>query len=159
MSDLPPGQEYKGPSGIARESTWLTNEDIPHDKDTIVKIAAVVMRRNVTMQGGRPKAVALSLRFVGKQRELMLNATNRKTLAAICESNECAMWFGKRIALFVEQDVRRPDGSRGPAVRIRAKRLPDDEQPAKVAPKDGDAPADPIDAEFHRHVERMEGGQ
>lgn len=123
MSTIPEGDIYKGPSGIARESNWLTNEDIPHDRDSVVTIETVIIRRNVQMQGGRPKNIALSLKFVGKSRELMLNATNRKTLAALFESNQCEAWFGKRVALFVEQDVRRPDGTRGPAVRIRAKRI------------------------------------
>lgn len=123
MSDVPAGQAYKGPSGIARESTWLTNEDIPHDRDSIVQIEAVVRRDNLTMEKGRTKAVALSLRFVGRKRELLLNATNRKTLAALFGTNECGAWFGQWVALFVEQDVRKPDGTRGPAVRIRAKRV------------------------------------
>lgn len=123
MSTIPEGDIYKGPSGIARESTWLTSEDLPHDRDTIATIESVIRRNNVAMQGGRTKPVALSLRFVGRVRELMLNATNRKTLAALFESNQCEAWFGKRVALFVEQDVRRPDGTRGPAVRIRAKRI------------------------------------
>lgn len=123
MKDVPQGTPYKGPSGIARESTWLTNEDIPHDKDTAVQIEAVVRRDNLTMEGGRAKKVALSLRFVGRSRELLLNATNRKTLAALFNSTDTGSWFGKWVALFVEQDVRRPDGTRGPAVRIRAKRI------------------------------------
>ena len=123
MSEVPQGAEYRGPSGIARESVWLCSEDLPHDRDTEVGIESVIIRRNVQMQGGRPKSIALSLKFVGKSRELMLNATNRKTLAALFESNQCEAWFGKRVALFVEQDVRRPDGTRGPAVRIRAKRI------------------------------------
>lgn len=122
-TEVPSGTEYRGPSGIARESQWLTNEDLPHDKESIVTIQSVVLRRNLTMQGGRPKNVALSLKFVGKERELLLNATNRKTLAALFGTNDCAEWFSKRIALYVEQDVRRPDGTKGPAVRIRAKRI------------------------------------
>lgn len=130
-ADVPAGQDYKGPSGIARDSNWLTNEDIPHDRDTVVTIESVVLRRNLKMQGGRPKDVALSLKFVGKGRELMLNATNRKTLAALFSSNECAQWYQRKIALYVEQDVRRPDGTRGPAVRIRAKRIEQGDSPAK----------------------------
>ena len=39
---------------------------------------------------------------------------------------------GKRVLLYVEQDVRRPDGTRGPAVRIRAKRV--DQAPAAREP-------------------------
>lgn len=124
-NDVPNGVDYRGPSGIARDSLWLTNEDVPHDRDTVVQIEAVVLRKGVKFQGGRTKANNLSLRFVGKSRELALNATNRKTLAALFQSNNTAEWFGKRIALYVEQGVRRPDGTTGPAVRIRAKRIVD----------------------------------
>ena len=123
MTEVPIGTEYRGPSGIARDSTWLTNEDLPHASDTVVTIEGVYLRRELTMQGGRPKKNALSLKFTGKARELLLNATNRKTLAMLFGTNDTSAWFGKRVALFVEQDVRRPDGTRGPAVRIRPKRI------------------------------------
>lgn len=145
-SDVPAGEVYKGPSGIARDSTWLTNEDLPHDRDTVVTIEVVRLRRNLTMQGGRAKPIGLSLKFVGKSRELLLNATNRKTLAALFDTNECGAWFGKQIALFVEQDVRRPDGTKGPAVRIRAKRIA--QQPA--AAQAAQSASDPIDNDFER---------
>jgi len=134
MSEVPAGNEYRGPMRVASESIWLTNEDLPHDRDTPVTIATVVRRDNVTMQEGRKKAVAISLRFVGKQRELMLNATNRKTLALLFESTNCADWFGKRILLHVVQGVRRPDGTVGPAVRIRPRRVDDPAAPAKTQP-------------------------
>ncbi len=122
MPDVPPGENYKGPCGIARESTWLTSEDLPADRDVVVTIEAVVMRKKLVMQGGREKAVGLSLKFVGRSRELLTNATNRRTLSALY-GNNTGEWYGKAIALYVEQDVRRPDGTRGPAVRIRAKRV------------------------------------
>ena len=144
-NEVPAGESYKGPSGIARDSNWLTNEDLPHDRDTVVTIEVVRLRRNLTMQGGRPKPIGLSLKFVGKSRELLLNATNRKTLAALFDTNECGAWFGKQIALFVEQDVRRPDGTKGPAVRIRAKRITTPPATAQAAPT-----TDPIDQDFER---------
>ena len=121
-NEIPAGEVYKGPCGIGRESPWLTNEDLPHDKDVTVKIESVRLRRNLAMQGGRDKKVALSLKFEGKDRELMLNATNRKVLAALYGA-ATGEWFGKSCILYVEQDVRRPDGTRGPAVRIRAKHV------------------------------------
>lgn len=151
MSDTPPGEVYKGPSGIARDSQWLSNEDIPHDRDTVVEIECVTIRRNLQMQGGRPKSIALSLKFKGKQRELMLNATNRKTLAALFGTNECAQWFGRKIILYVQQDIRRPDGTVGPAVRIRAK-LPKDAPAQTEATKD-----DGIDSEFERAAREAAG--
>jgi hypothetical protein len=120
MPETPPGEIYRGPPGIARESTWLTGEDLPHDKDVTLTIENVRIRRNLEMQGGRPKKVALSLQFTGKERELMLNATNRKVLMALYGAST-GDWFGKRVIVHVEQDVRRPDGTRGPAVRIRAR--------------------------------------
>jgi hypothetical protein len=132
LKDVPQGTPYKGPSGIARESTWLTNEDLPHDRDTPVQIEAVLRRNNLTMEGGREKKVALSLRFVGRQRELLLNATNRKMLTALFDSTDTGKWFGQWVALFVEQGVRKPDGTKGPAVRIRAKRI---QPPTKGAPQ------------------------
>lgn len=142
MSDTPAGEVYKGPPGIARDSTWLTNEDLPHDADTVVTIEAILIRRNLKMQGGRDKPVGLSAKFVGKQRELLLNATNRKVLAALYGPNT-GDWFGRRVALFVEQDVRRPDGSRGPAVRIRAKRFETPVGGAKPAEPPKDATREP----------------
>ena len=120
MPDTPAGEVYRGPPGIARESVWLTSEDLPHDRDVVLTIETVRVRRNIEMQGGRPKKVALSLAFAGKERELMLNATNRKVLTAL-HGASTGDWFNKRCILYVEQDVRRPDGTRGPAVRIRAK--------------------------------------
>jgi hypothetical protein len=146
--DVPKGVDYKGPSGIARDSIWLTSEDLPHDRDTLVTIEAVVRRNNVTFQGGRKKLVMLSLKFVGKTRELGLNATNRKTLMALFHSNECAAWYGKRIKLFIQQGVRKPpDNTEGPAVRIRAERIPDQAEPAAPVdnPLETDAPA-PFDS-------------
>lgn len=140
MPDMPAGDVYKGPCGIGRESPWLTNEDIPHDRDVTVTIENVVLHPRLTMQGGRDKTNALSIGFVGKERRLLLNATNRKALAALFGANT-ADWFGKRVILHVEPDVRRPDGTKGPAVRIRAKRV-DQERPAAVgaaAPREAGA--------------------
>jgi hypothetical protein len=128
-SDTPPGKPYKGPSGVARDSVWMTNEDLPHDKDVTLVIESVVRRDNVKFQGGRAKEIMLSLKFQGVQRELGLNATNRKVLCALYGSR-CADWFGKAVKLFVQQDVRRPDGSTGPAVRLRAQRV--DPPPSKA---------------------------
>ena len=74
MVDIPNGEVYKGPCGIGRDSPWLTNEDLPHDRDVTATIESVVLRKNLKMQGGRDKPVGLSLKFVGRNRELLLNA-------------------------------------------------------------------------------------
>lgn len=120
--ETPPGKVYEGPSGVARDSVWLTNEDLPHDRDTTLKIEAVVRRDNVKFQGGRAKPIMLSLRFEKVRRELGLNATNRKVLNALFGSR-CKDWVGHKVTLFVQQDVGYPNGTTGPAVRIRARRV------------------------------------
>lgn len=119
----PPGREWTGSHKVAKDSRWLCAEDLPADRDVQVEIEKVLRRDNLVMQEGRPMKVALSLKFRGKQKELILNATNRKTLAALFNSQDCGEWFGKRIALFVKQGVRYPDGTKGPAIRIRAQRI------------------------------------
>jgi hypothetical protein len=89
----------------------------------------------VKFQGGRTKKVYLSLKFAGRVRELGLNATNRKVLAMLAGSTNTASWFGMTVALFVEQNVRYPDGTSGPAVRIRAKRIEQSKAPAGAPPE------------------------
>lgn len=160
--------EYTGSTGAMRDSLWLTNEDIPHDKDTTVTIEKINLRRGYKFKGSKGAKDTYSLVFVGKKRELRVNATIRKTLNALTGSTVASAWKGMTIALFVQQDVGRPDGTIGPAVRVRAKRLPQGAgstnaakaatAPAKAEiaePATGQAEHDPIDAEFERHAEHQ----
>jgi len=114
-----------------RESVWLTNEDIPHDRDVIVTIEKVHERRNVVFQGGRKVPRCFSLKFVGKDRELKVNAGHRKILNELTGKGDAGAWKGLGVYLWVEQNVRRGDGTSGPAVRIRAKRPPVKDAPAE----------------------------
>ena len=143
MSDVPPPKEYLGPSGVIRNSIWLTSEDIPNDKDTPVTIEKVNMRRQVKFAGGRARDVAVSLKFVGKDRELLVNATAKKVLNALANSNLCGAWKGMNILLYVDPNIRRADGTSGPAIRLRARKAPQGPPPAVQAEApsstDGDA--------------------
>lgn len=125
-SDTPPGQDYKGPSGISRDSTWLNNEDLPHDRDVEVTIEKVLIRPKVTFGGGRSKDNVISLKLVGKKRELGITAAcNRNTLNKLFGS-ACGGWWGKKILLYVDPDAQAIGGGTGPAVRIRARRVEED---------------------------------
>lgn len=125
MTELDKGEIYKGPSGALKDSRWLTAEDLPTDRDTVVQIEAVVRRKNVEFArpGGKvdKKDIFGSLRFVGKSKELGLNTTNRRTLDALFSSN-CEAWYGKKVALYVDDNVN-SFGHIVSAVRIRAKRV------------------------------------
>jgi hypothetical protein len=109
---------YRGPSGIARESLWLTAEDLTEGTDTILTVEDVIARKDVVYQGGRKKPMALTLKFKGRQRELALNATNRKRMNVLF-GYETAGWVGKTIALFVDPNVLMA-GETVRAVRIRS---------------------------------------
>lgn len=108
---------YRGPSGIARESNWLTFEDLPEGRDVVVEIEEVLERRGVVFQGGRKKPIVLALKFKGKDRELGLNSTNRKRLNKLF-GYMTGNWVGKRITLYVDPHVQMA-GEEVSAVRIR----------------------------------------
>lgn len=115
------GEVYKGPCGVLKDSNWLSAETIPHDRDTLVQIDAVIRRRMVKFQKGDVRKGFGSLRFKGKEKELGLNATNIRILKALF-GPDTGEWFGKWIALYVDQNVE-AFGQIVPAVRIRAKRV------------------------------------
>lgn len=98
--ERPEGESYEGPSGIGRDSMWLTAEDLIEDKDITVTIENVIKYAKVTFQGGRTRLNLLSLKFVAKERELGLNATNRKALNKMF-GNLAKGWVGQKITLYV----------------------------------------------------------
>lgn len=119
MNDkLEAGEVYRGPCGVLKDTNWLTAETLPTDKDTIVEIEAVLRRKVVKFKNEEKKGYG-SLRFKGKEKELGLNATHIRVLAALYGTDTSA-WFGKKIALYVDPDVN-AFGKIVSAVRIRAK--------------------------------------
>lgn len=129
MMKLDDGEVYKGPCGILKDSNWLTAESLPTDKDTIVQIKDVVRRKTVTFKN-ETKTGYGSLRFVGRDKELGLNATHLRVLSALFGKN-CADWFGQWIALYVDPQVS-AFGQIVSAVRIRAKRVDPKAQKQRV---------------------------
>jgi hypothetical protein len=115
---LEQGEVYRGPCGVLKDSNWLSAETIPHDRDTVVTIEAVVRRREVKFKD-ETKVGYGSLRFAGKDKELGLNATLILTLRTMFGPNT-GDWFGKQVALYVDPDVK-AFGRIVPAVRIRSK--------------------------------------
>lgn len=121
---LEAGEHYKGPCGLLKDSNWLTAETLPTDKDTPVQIEAVIRRKSVEFnRGGKAekKGNYGSLKFAHKDRELGLNATNIRVLAALFGPDTSA-WYGKWIALYVDPNVN-AFGQIVSAVRIRAKKI------------------------------------
>jgi hypothetical protein len=130
---LEKGEIYKGPAGILKDSDWLSAETIPADRDTVLQIEAVIRRSVVKFKNETKKGYG-SLKFVGKDRQLGLNATNIRILCALFGSDTSA-WFGQHIALYVDPAVS-AFGQIVSAVRIRAKKI---DAPAKHAPREREA--------------------
>jgi hypothetical protein len=98
--EAPRSKTYDGPSGIGRDSLWLTSEDLVEGKDAKVEIESVQLYQEVTFEGGRKKLNVLGLKFKGKDRVLLLNATNRKKLNKSF-GNITRAWKGQEITLYV----------------------------------------------------------
>lgn len=124
---LEKGEVYRGPCGVLKDSNWLSAETLPQDRGTIVQIESVVRRREVKFKNETKKGYG-SLRFVGRDRELGLNATHIAVLSRLF-GPETGEWFGKWVELYVDHNVS-AFGKTVSAVRIRARKV---EPPAKGA--------------------------
>lgn len=132
---LEPGQAYRGPAGLLKDSAWLSAETLPTDRDTILQIEAVVRRAEVKFKSETKKGYG-SLKFTGRDRQLGLNATNIRVLCALFGSNT-GDWFGKWVALYVDPNVN-AFGQIVSAVRIRAKKVDPPSKNAQPEPERDD---------------------
>lgn len=100
---------FEGRSSEMRApSPWLASEDLLDCGDVTVTIEKVMLHPDATFDDGRKQKV-YSLRFEGKDKEMVLNATNRKTLVARF-GTKVKDWAGKEITLYVDTRVRKPGG-------------------------------------------------
>lgn len=132
---LEAGEAYKGPCGILKDSQWLSAETIPADRDTVLQIEKVVRRKSVKFKNETKHGYG-SLKFVGRERELGLNATHLRVLAALFGS-DTGKWYGQWIALYVDPAVS-AFGQIVSAVRIRAKKV---DAPRKGQPTTPEPPS------------------
>ncbi len=105
MNNKPRGKPYTGSSGAMRESPWLAAEDLAAAGDVKVEIEGVFQYESVEFEAGRKKANVFTVKFKGKQKELCLNSTNRRTLYRLYGS-DTKEWTGKSVTLYVDPNVR-----------------------------------------------------
>ena len=99
--------------------------DLPHDATvTIAKVEAKKIR-NKSNANTKP-----ILHFVGKEKELVCNKTNGKTIAAMY-GTDVEKWIGKRITMYATTTTFGPDTV--DCIRVRP-----------GIPQGKDSPADPI---------------
>jgi hypothetical protein len=100
------------------DTPWLAAEDllgIPGN-EAKVTISGVFEHTNVEFEQGRTKPKAFAVAFVGKQKQLVLNSTNRKTLVKMYGANVLE-WKNKPCTLFVSETKLKKEMV--PCIRIK----------------------------------------
>lgn len=109
---------YEGRTAAMRTSQWLASEDLDGLGEVEVTIEAVYLHKDAVMQDGRKQPKLFAVKFSGKERQLVLNATNRKTLAGKFGTDTKA-WKGQNVLLYVKDGVRNPAGGTTKGIRIK----------------------------------------
>lgn len=103
-------------------SKFLASEDFIGLGEVELTISGVFENDNEVMQDGKKKDF-FSIGFNGKPKRMVLNATNRKTLAAAFGA-KVTDWIGKKCKIYVKDGVRNPAGGES-VCGLRLKAAPD----------------------------------
>lgn len=109
---------FTGLSGALRTSPWLASEDLIGLGDVPAEIEEVLLYDEVVFDGGRKEKNVPTVRFKGKQKQLVLRTSaNRKTLVRLFGS-DTRQWIGKTVRLFHDPTVKMAGKAVG-GIRIR----------------------------------------
>lgn len=150
------GQPYEGPASAMKDSDWLSVEDMQASgrQHVDLTIERVLLHKNVQFEGGRREARKYSLAFKGAEKQLLLNATNRKRLIAMYGGNT-KDWKGKKVRLHLEED-KLPAGGRGPCTRIVQMKF--DQQPPPQQQQRQPEPEPDPPAQEQQPIDGMDDG-
>jgi hypothetical protein len=104
--------EYKGKVSGMKSSPWLASEDLLGISPQQVTIAGVYQHEDVPMDGGRKEKLLFAIAFERIQKQMILNATNRKALSRQFGA-DTKNWIGKQVMLTVQDGIRKPGGRAG----------------------------------------------
>ena len=111
-------------SQMKASSAFLASEDLLGLGEMEVIIEGVFEHNGETMQDGKKKDF-FSIGFAKTPKKMVLNATNRKVLAA-CFGADTKNWINKKVSLFVKDGIRNPAGGETVCgLRIKAKPDPE----------------------------------
>jgi hypothetical protein len=114
----PEGVSFTGLSGALRESPWLASEDLMGLGDVQCEIEDVLLYKEVKFEAGRAENNVPALRFKGRSKKLVLNATNRRACVAMFGART-QDWRGKTVTIHVDMNCKQVGGGRGPGLRIK----------------------------------------
>ena len=109
--------EFDGRCAVMRKSPWLASEDIDGLGDVPATISHVFRYDNVEFEAGRKEKAVFAIAFDGKDRQLVLNGVNRRTLRDAFGAT-VSDWKGKKIKLYVDNKVRMM-GKQTKGIRIK----------------------------------------
>jgi len=95
-------------SQMKTTSKFLASEDFIGLGEVEVTISGLYENQDEVMQDGKKKSFH-SIGFNDKPKRMVLNATNRKTLAAAFGADTKA-WIGKKVSVYVKDGIRNPGG-------------------------------------------------
>jgi hypothetical protein len=117
---------YTGKVSGMKTSPWLASEDLLGIGSASVEIEAVNKNEDVAMDAGRIEKLLFSLAFKGLPKQMILNATNRRTLSAAFGA-DTKNWVGKKIEVYVQDGIRKPGKGGGTTTGLRIAAKPDPE--------------------------------
>lgn len=118
-------EPFTGTVSAMKTSVWLASEDLLGLPDAKVTIAGVHKHEDVPMDGGRKEPKLFAISFEGREKQMILNATNRKTLSGAFGAST-KNWIGKQILLFAQDGIKKPGGGRGETCTGLRIRIPQD---------------------------------
>lgn len=84
------------------ESKYLKKEDI-HEGEAVVTVAGV-KQGNIAMDD-QPQELKWMIKFQEFAKPMVLNSTNIQLLAKACGSDDTDEWTGKKVVLYVDDNV------------------------------------------------------
>jgi len=105
-------EQYTGKVSGMKSSPWLASEDLLGICPQQVIIAGVYKHEDVPMDGGRKEKLLFAVGFEKIQKQMILNATNRKSLSRQFGA-DTKQWIGKEVTLTVQDGIRKPGGRAG----------------------------------------------
>lgn len=110
--------------GMKTASTYLASEDFMGLGEVEVEISGVYQESDVTMQDGKKKDF-FSIAFAKTPKRMVLNATNRRCLAAAFGA-DTKQWVGQKVKIYAQDGIRNPAGGEKVwGLRINAKPNPE----------------------------------
>jgi hypothetical protein len=104
--------QYTGKVSGMKASPWLASEDLLGISPQQVVISGVYQHEDVPMDGGRKEKLLFAIGFEKIGKQMILNATNRKSLSRQFGA-DTKNWIGKSVSLYVQDGIRKPGGRAG----------------------------------------------